>query len=57
MYEMYDDAGFTVDIEGATRAINSDGESRDEVDEIIATNIPMESRQTVGQQTLTDITN
>jgi DNA adenine methylase len=57
MYEMYDDAGFTVDIEGATRAINSDGENRDEVDEIIATNIPMESRQTIGQQTLTDITN
>jgi DNA adenine methylase len=54
---MYDDAGFTVDIEGATRAINSDGENRDEVDEIIATNIPMESRQTIGQQTLTDITN
>ena len=57
MYEMYNDAGFTVNIEGATRAINSDGENRDEVDEIIATNVSQESRQTIGQQTLTDITN
>ena len=57
MYEMYNDAGFTVNIEGATRAINSDGENRDEVDEIIATNVSQEFRQTIGQQTLTDITN
>ena len=57
MYEMYNDAGFTVNIEGATRAINSDGENRDEVDEIIATNVSQESRRTIGQQTLTDITN
>lgn len=56
MYDMYADAGLMVDIEGATRAINSDGENRDEVNEIIATNIPPESRQRVGQQTLTDST-
>jgi DNA adenine methylase len=39
MAEMYDDAGFYVDIEGATRSINSDADNRDEVDEIIATNV------------------
>lgn len=54
MYDMYDEAGFSVEIEGATRAINSDSENRDEVDEIIATNIPVEARQTTGQQSLVD---
>lgn len=54
MYEMYDEAGFYVEVEGATRAINSDAENRDEVDEIIATNIPPEERQRVGQQGLAD---
>jgi DNA adenine methylase len=54
MFEMYDDAGFYVGTEGATRAINSDGENRDEVDEIIATNVPPEQRETQGQQSLVD---
>lgn len=54
MYEMYDDAGFYVEVEGATRAINSDAENRDEVDEIIATNIPPEDRRRAGQQGLAD---
>lgn len=44
MYDHYLDAGFEVEREGATRAINSDAENRGEVDEIIATNIPEESR-------------
>lgn len=52
-YGMYDEAGFYVDVEGATRSINSDGDSRDEVNEIIATNVPRDDRQTFGQQTLT----
>jgi DNA adenine methylase len=38
MYDMYDDAGFTVGIEGETRMINTDSSKRGEVDEIIATN-------------------
>ncbi|SEL20293.1 DNA adenine methylase [Haloferax larsenii] len=54
MYEMYDEAGFHVEVEGATRAINSDADNRDEVDEIIATNVPPKSRRTVGQQGLSD---
>jgi len=41
MYEPYAEAGFSVDIEGATRAINSDAGNRDEVDEIVATNVPV----------------
>lgn len=54
MYEMYDDAGFYVEKEGATRAINSDASNRDEVDEIIATNIPESSRIGKKQQKLVD---
>lgn len=54
MYDMYDEAGFFVETEGATRAINSDAENRDEVEEIIATNIPTEERRTVGQQSLVE---
>jgi DNA adenine methylase len=54
MYEMYDESGFDVEMEGATRAINSDAENRDEVDEIIATNIPEEERRQAGQQGLAD---
>jgi len=53
-FDMYDEAGFAVEIEGATRAINSDGENRDEVDEIIATNVASEKRKTAGQMGLTD---
>lgn len=54
MYEMYDEAGFHVEKEGATRAINSDASNRDEVEEIIATNIPPNKRQQAGQQGLAD---
>lgn len=54
MYEMYTDAGFHVDTVGATRAINSDAENRDKVNEIIATNIPPEKQQSAGQQELAD---
>jgi len=54
MYEMYDGAEFYVEIEGATRAINSDADNRDEVDEIIATNVPPETRKRAGQQGLAD---
>jgi DNA adenine methylase len=54
MYDMYDEAGFSVEIEGAKRAINSDGENRDEVDEIIATNITEESRKGQAQKGLAD---
>jgi len=54
MYEMYDDAGFHVEVEGATRAINSDADNRGEVDEIIATNVPLEQRQEAGQKGLAD---
>lgn len=54
MYEMYDEAGFYVEVEGATRAINSDGDNRDEVEEIIATNVPPKERRQAGQQGLAD---
>ncbi|GGC71493.1 DNA adenine methylase [Haloferax sulfurifontis] len=54
MYEMYDEAGFHVEVEGATRAINSDADNRDEVDEIIATNVLPKQRKNVGQQGLSD---
>jgi DNA adenine methylase len=54
MYEMYDEAGFYVEVEGATRAINSDADNRDEVDEIIATNVPPAKRWRAGQQGLAD---
>ena len=54
MYEMYDDAGFHVEIEGATRAINSDGQNRDEVEEIIATNVPKAARQEAGQKSIAE---
>ena len=49
MYEMYEEAGFHVETEGATRSINSDAENRDEVDEIIATTIAPDERQEAGQ--------
>lgn len=52
MFEMYDDAGFYVETEGATRAINSDADNRDEVDEIIATNVAPEDRGDRGQMKL-----
>jgi len=54
MYEMYDDAGFEVEKEGATRSINSDETARGEVDEIIATNVPEEERENKGQASIAD---
>ncbi|WP_396611465.1 DNA adenine methylase [Haloferax sp. S1W] len=54
MYEMYEEAGFSVEIEGATRAINSDADNRDEVEEIIATNVPQEGRRGQKQQRIGD---
>lgn len=54
MFNMYDKAGFNVEIEGAKRAINSDSENRDEVDEIIATNVSESVRQDAGQQKIAD---
>jgi len=53
-YGMYDDAGFYVDREGATRAINSDADARGEVDEIIATNVPPERRRRDGEASLAE---
>ncbi|WP_459192259.1 DNA adenine methylase [Halosimplex sp. J119] len=54
MYERYDEAGFLVEREGATRAINSDASSRGEVDEIVATNVPVEKRRGPDQAALDD---
>lgn len=54
MYDLYEEAGFEVAIEGATRAINSDATNRDEVDEIVATNIPQHARSESGQQAISD---
>lgn len=44
MYDFYDEAGFIVEYEDAVRAINSDGDNRGEVDEIVATNVEPEER-------------
>jgi DNA adenine methylase len=54
LQEMYENAGFTVEIEGATRAINSDETSRDEVDEILVTNVAEGDRRSVGQTSVLD---
>jgi len=54
MYEPYAEAGFSVDIEGATRAINSDAGNRDEVDEIVATNVPPVRARADGQRDLAE---
>ena len=53
MYDAYADAGFRVDREDATRAINSDADNRDVVDEIVATNVPPAERDEAGQRELT----
>ena len=53
-YDMYDKAGFHVEVEGATRSINSDETNRGEVDEIIATNVAPEERRKAGQQGLAE---
>lgn len=52
MYGPYAEAGFHVETEGATRAINSDADSRDAVDEIVATNVPPDERRTAEQREL-----
>lgn len=54
LYDLYDEAGFYVETVGATRVINSDADNRDEVDEIIATNVAPDERRNVGQQGLAD---
>ena len=54
MYDAYADAGFYVEREGATRAINSDASSRGEVDEIVATTVPPEERGGAAQVALDD---
>jgi DNA adenine methylase len=43
LYEGFE--AFTVETVGATRAINSDAENRDEVAEVIITNVPSDERQ------------
>lgn len=53
MFDFYSDADFHVQFEGATRAINSDGSNRGEVDEIIATNVPPGKRKSDDHTTLT----
>ena len=51
-YDRYREAGFFVERVGATRAINSDPDNRDEVDEIVATNVPPEKRRGRSQSSL-----
>ncbi|OYR45578.1 DNA adenine methylase [Halorubrum sp. Eb13] len=48
----YADAGFRVELEDATRAINSDADNRDAVDEIVATNVPPDERREAPQREL-----
>lgn len=54
MFDRYREAGFHVEIEGATRSINSDPTNRDEVDEIIATTIPPSEQRGETQRKLAD---
>ncbi|SMO43816.1 DNA adenine methylase [Halorubrum cibi] len=51
-YDRYAEAGFHVDTVDATRAINSDGDGREAVDEVIATNVPEPARLADGQRAL-----
>jgi len=51
-YDRYEAAGFFVERVGATRAINSDADNRDEVDEIIATNVVPDERRGRSQSSL-----
>ena len=53
-YDLYDDAGFFVETEAATRNINSDETARGAVDEIIATNVPPAERATDEQASIGD---
>ena len=52
MYEPYANAGFDVDTVAAARAINSDANNRDAVDEVVATSVPPAERRGPDQQTL-----
>jgi DNA adenine methylase len=52
-FDLYDDAGFVVEREGATRSINSDETARGAVDEILVTNVP-EADRGRGQASITD---
>lgn len=56
MFDLYDEVdGFTVENEEAKRSINSDETSRGEVNEIIATNVPVDSqRRTIQQASIGD---
>ncbi|MEF8853592.1 MAG: DNA adenine methylase [Haloarculaceae archaeon] len=51
-YDRYEEAGFFVERVGATRAINSDADNRDEVDEVIATSVPPDERRGRAQSSL-----
>ena len=51
--DLYDEAGFHVDLVGARRAINSDADERGKVDEILATTVPPDERER-GQRELAD---
>jgi len=55
LYDSYADAGFHVELVGAPRSINSDGSARGEVEEIIATNVPDDSRSADGQPSITTV--
>jgi DNA adenine methylase len=50
--DRYEAAGFFVERVGATRAINSDADNRDEVDEMIATGVPPGERRGRSQSSL-----
>jgi DNA adenine methylase len=54
VYDRYREAGLYVDLVGARRAINSDGDARGEVDEVIATSVEPGERREAGQRELTD---
>ncbi|MFA9517086.1 DNA adenine methylase [Halopenitus sp. H-Gu1] len=54
MYDRYCEAGLVVETEGATRAINSDADNRDEVAEIIATTVPADEQRGSTQAGLTE---
>ncbi|GAA0527516.1 DNA adenine methylase [Halorubrum aquaticum] len=51
-YDRYAATGFHVDTVDATRAINSDGDGREAVDEVIATNVSGSDRLDAGQRAL-----
>ena len=56
MYEPYTEAGLDVDTVDAVRAINSDADNRDAVDEVIATSVPASERRGDDQRSLSTFT-